>query len=125
LAAALSITKTQSPSAGGVSFQRLCPEISPADLAWPMRGSNHQHAVIGGALQNPIGMVEIVRVGGAEIVEPVKRLFAVTVERPVEFVLDQVDDQGIEPPCDAIGQVELDLLAGQGRDERPGRIALD
>jgi hypothetical protein len=65
----------------------------------------------------PVGVLEVGFVRRGEAVGDGERRFAIAVDRPVELVLDQIDDERVEALGGAVRQILLDLLAGQGRDE--------
>ena len=55
-----------------------------------------------------------------------ERALAIGVRRCIagEFVLDERDDERVEPARTTVGQLEIDLLPRQFGDQRPGGIAM-
>lgn len=80
---------------------------------------------LAGFANDPIGMFEIRLVGRGEVARGQEWPLPITVDRPFELVLDQIDDDRIETFAAAVFQVQFGFVLGEAHDERPWRVALN
>src|ERR1022692_3670393 len=110
---------------GTVGERLFDPAFIGADVAQVDRREEDLNALLAGFTDDPVGVFEVRLVGRREIAGNQERRLPVAVDRAMEFMLDEIDDDGIEALAAAVFQVQLRFVFGETGNQRPGCVALD
>lgn len=99
------------PGTIGESFVE--PSFVGADVAQINRREKYLNSFLRRLAKDPVGVFEILFVGRGKIAGSQKRSLTVAIDRAAEFVLDQVDDDGVESLFPAILEIRFRLFFRQ------------
>src|ERR1039457_6006672 len=92
---------------GTVGERLFDPAFIGADVAQVDRREEDLYALLAGFTDDPVGVFEVRLVGRREIAGNQERRLPVAIDRTMEFMLDEIDDDGIEALAAAVFQAHV------------------
>jgi hypothetical protein len=97
-------------------FRAVCqrlfdPSFVGVDVPQIDRGQKDLHSFLSSPSNDPVGMCEVLFIRRGEIYRNSEGFLAIPVDRPMELMFNQINDDGIETVCTAILQLLLFLFA--------------